>query len=57
MMKVQKMMTEMTDMIFACCRANFPRWVMIENVPGITSLNDGLYIEWLLDELDKYIQD
>jgi len=30
-----------------------PRWVMIENVPGITSLNDGLYIQWLLDELNN----
>ena len=29
-----------------------PRWVMIEN-SRITSLNDGLYIEWLLDELDS----
>jgi DNA (cytosine-5)-methyltransferase 1 len=30
-----------------------PKWVIIENVPGITSLNDGLYIEFLLTELDE----
>ena len=30
-----------------------PRWVIVENVPGITSLNDGLYIEFLLTELDN----
>lgn len=30
-----------------------PRWVIIENVPGITSLNDGLYVEFLLSELNQ----
>ena len=30
-----------------------PRWVIIENVPGITSLNDGLFVEFLLTELNQ----
>ena len=30
-----------------------PKWVIIENVPGITSLNDGLYVEYLLSQLDE----